>query len=297
MNMLCRNLTRRQMIAATGQAIASLAFASSFAPLFAAPEKRCFRIGAPDWSLGKAGNTAALEVAKQIGLDGVQVSLGSLVNNMHLRNTNVQQQYKDAIRQFGVAIPSLGVGELNNVPYKSDPRTIEWVSDAVDVMQALGVKVTLLAFFGKGNLKDDRAGVDEVVSRLKAVAPKAEKAGVVFGIESYLSADEHLDIIQRVGSSSVKVYYDVNNSIRQGYDIYKEIRRLGCQNICEFHMKEKGALLGKGLVDYRKVREAIDDIGYTGWIQIEEAVPKGVTIQDSYIANLKFLRDLFPGHV
>lgn len=296
-NIFCQQLTRRQMLAATGQAIAGLAFASSFAPLFAAPEKRCFRIGAPDWSLGKAGDVTALEVARQIGLDGVQVSMGSLANNMQLRRADVQQKYKDAARQHGVAIPSLGIGELNNIPYKSDPRTIEWVSNSIDVMQALGVKVTLLAFFGKGNLRDDRVGVDEVVSRLKAVAPKAEKAGVVFGVESYLSADEHLDIIQRVGSSSVKVYYDVNNSIRQGYDIYKEIRRLGRQHICEFHMKEKGALLGQGLVDYRKVRDAIDDIGYTGWIQIEEAVPKGVTIQESYIANLKFLRELFPGHV
>lgn len=282
------------MITATGQVIAGLAFASSFSPLFAAPEKRCFRIGAPDWSLGKASDTAALEVAKQIGLDGVQVSMGSLANNMHLCNAGVQQQYKDAVRQFGVSIPSLGIGELNNVPYKSDPRTIEWVSDSIDVMQALGVKVTLLAFFGKGNLKDDGAGVEEIIRRLKAVAPKAEKAGVVFGIESYLSADEHMDIIQRIGSPSVKVYYDVNNSIRQGYDIYKEIHQLGRQNICEFHMKEKGFLLGQGLVDYKKVREAIDDIGYTGWIQIEEAVPKGATMLESYVTNLNFLRGLFP---
>ncbi|MDD4869270.1 MAG: sugar phosphate isomerase/epimerase [Kiritimatiellae bacterium] len=276
--------------------VGGLMFSTSLAPLFAASEKR-FKIGAGDWSLGKMGNTAALEVAKQIGLDGIQVSLGSLANNMHLRQADVQQQYKDAAKQNGVEISSLAIGELNNVPYKSDPRTIEWVSDCIDVMQALHVKVTLLAFFGKGNLKDDKGGMDEVVRRLKVVAPKAEKAGVVLGIESYLSADEHMDIIQRVGSPAVQVYYDVNNSIRQGYDIYKEIRQLGRQHICEFHMKEKGALLGQGLVDYSKVRKAIDDIGYTGWIQIEEAVPKGTTVQESYITNLKFLRNLFPINV
>ena len=46
-----------------------------------------------------------------------------------------------------------------------------------------------------------------------------------------------MDILNRVGSPAVKVYYDVANSHKQGYDIYKEIRMLG-KNICEFHAKD-----------------------------------------------------------
>jgi sugar phosphate isomerase/epimerase len=59
-------------------------------------------------------------------------------------------------------------------------------------------------------------------------------------------------------------------------------------------MKENGCLLGKGPVDFKKVREALDDIGYTGWMQIEGAVPKGKPMLDSYVENCKFLRNLFP---
>ena len=200
----------------------------------------------------------------------------------------------DAARQTGLEISSLAIGEMNSIPYKSDPRTIEWVSDCVDVMKALGVKVVLLAFFGKGDLRDDKPGTDEVVKRLKAVAPKAEKAGVIFGIESWLSAEAHMDIIQRVGSPAVKVYYDVCNSNDRGYDIYKEIRWLGTKHICEFHMKENGSLLGQGKVDFQKVRQAMDEIGYAGWMQIEGAVPKGAKMLDSYKANCQFLRGIFP---
>jgi L-ribulose-5-phosphate 3-epimerase len=284
-------LSRRQMLGRTAQSAACLAVASNFAPLFAAPEKRRFRLGACDWSIGKMGDPAAFEVAKQIGLDGVQVSLGTAENDMRLRQPKMQQEYRDAAKQAGLQVASLAIGELNRIPYKSDPRTIPWVSDSIDVCQALKVKVVLLAFFSDDDLRGDKAGVDEVVKRLKAVAPKAEKAGVVLGIESWLSADEHVEILERVGSKSVQVYYDVCNSNDRGYDIYKEIRQLG-KRICEFHAKENAALLGQGKVDFHKVRAALDDIGYRGWVQVEGAVPPGGKMLESYQANCKFMRGI-----
>ena len=42
-----------------------------------------------------------------------------------------------------------------------------------------------------------------------------------------------------------------------------------------------------------KVREAIDDIGYRGWLVIESAVASGMTVRDSYVHNQKFLRSVF----
>jgi sugar phosphate isomerase/epimerase len=210
---------------------------------------------------------------------------------MQLRKPQVQQQYQDAAQKAGLQVASLAIGELNNIPYKSDPRTVPWVSDSIDVCQALGVKVVLLAFFSNDDLRGDKPGVDEVVRRLKAVAPKAEKAGVVLGIESWLSADEHLEILERVGSKAVQVYYDVCNSNDRGYDIYQEIRQLG-KRICEFHAKENGALLGQGKIDFHKVRAALDDIGYRGWLQIEGAVPPGQPMLESYQANCKFMRGI-----
>jgi sugar phosphate isomerase/epimerase len=274
---------------------AAFCFAPSLAPLFAAPAERRFKIGACDWSLGKQSDVSALEVAQAIGLDGVQVSLGTVANDLHLRRGEVQQQYRDVSKETGLAVASLAIGELNAVPYKSDPRTIQWVSDCVDVMRAMGTRVVLLAFFGKGDLKGDKPGTDEVVRRLKEVAPKAEKTGVILGLESWLNAEEHMDILQRVGSPAVKVYYDVANMEKMGYDLYREIRWLGKQGlICEFHMKENGALLGQGRVDFKKVRAAIDEIGYSGWMQIEGAVPPGGKMQESYVQNRAFLRGIFP---
>src|ERR1035438_4852352 len=119
------NLSRRAMIRQSVQATAWLALAANCAPLFAAADKRRFRLGACDWSIGKMGDPGALDVAKQIGLDGVMVSLGTVADDMHLRKPEVQQQYKDAAAKTGLAGSSLAIGELNNIPYNSDPRTVQ----------------------------------------------------------------------------------------------------------------------------------------------------------------------------
>ena len=275
-----------------GAGLTALAYPALAAAQVSVPNSR-FRIGACDWSIGPAGDVGSFSVAKQIGLDGVQVSLNTKADHEHLRRPEVQRTFKEAAKQAGVGFSGLAIGLLNEVPYKSDPRTEQWVQDSIEVANALGVRNVLLAFFSKNDLKNDKKGTQAVIDRLKAVAPKAERAGVVLGIESWLSAPEHLAIIDAVGSPAVKVYYDVCNSSVMGYDIFKEIRELGKNRICEFHLKENGFLLGKGKVDLVKVRRALDDIGYAGWLQIEGAVPPGKAMLESYVENNKAVRSLF----
>lgn len=264
-------------------------------PLMDFIRKNKFRIGACDWSLGKTSDVSGLQLAKDIGLDGLQVSLGTLKNGMHLRKKEVQQSYLELSKKTGVRISSLGIGELNQVPYKSDPRTEEWVWDSVDVAHQLNVNVVLLAFFSKNDLRNDPAGIDEVVKRLKKVSSKAEKMGITLGIESYLTAEEHLDIMQRVGSPAIKVYYDFRNAADAGNDIYKELNLLGKENICEIHMKENGFLLGEGTLDWHRIGETLDSIGYRGdgWMQIEWAKPEQMDIISAYKRNFSFLRSIF----
>ncbi len=252
-----------------------------------------FRIGACDWSINATADVAVFDTAKQIGLDGVQVSLNTAKNTDFLQRPDVQQTYLEASKRTGVQIGGLALGILNEIPYKSDPRAEVWVSESIDVAKAVGVKTVLLAFFSKNDLKDDVAGTKTVIERLRKVAPKAEKAGVVLGIESWLSAPEHLAIIEAVGSPAVKVYYDVCNATVRGYDIFREMRDLGTKYICEVHIKENGYLLGTGKIDLNRVRQTLDEIGYSGWLHIEGAVPTGQPMLASYQENNRVIRAVF----
>lgn len=263
--------------------------------LFSGPLKKRLRIGACDWSLGMNSDPRAFDMARSIGLQGIQVNMGTVQNNLHLRDLAIQEQYIEKSKQTGIEISSIAIGELNKVPYKADPVTEQWVSDSIDVAKNLGVKVILLAFFNKNDLRNDEPGKKEVINRLKKVASRAEQKGITLGIESYLSARELVDMIQQVGSKSIKVYYDFRNSADAGYDVIEEIKFLGKEAICELHMKENGFLLGEGTMDWKKIGETLLNMNYfgDGWMQIEWASPKDADIIQSYKHNLKFLQDIF----
>jgi sugar phosphate isomerase/epimerase len=60
-------------------------------------------------------------------------------------------------------------------------------------------------------------------------------------------------------------------------------------------MKENGFLLGQGTLDWKRISETLDDMGYygKGWMQIESATPKGADIVESYKHNAAFLKKVF----
>ncbi len=284
-------LSRRAVLSRSAQAAVLAVTAGRLEPLLGAPGKRWFKIGACEWNLGKA-DPSSLDVAKRIGLDGVQVNMGSVADGMHLRKPEVQKAYLDAAKRTGLEIGSLALGETNSVPLKSDPRAARWLADSIDVCKAMGLTVVMPACFGNGDL--DMAKTDEIdhlVKVLQEACAKAEKQAVTIGLESYLSAEDNLKLLDRVSSPALKVYYDVGNSTDKGYDVLKEIPLLG-KRICEFHFKDGNFMLGQGRIDFAKVRKAIDAIEYSGWIQIEAAAPNGV-LKD-YTAHNKYLRGIFP---
>ena len=174
-------ISRRQWI----QQSATLALLSPLHRHLNLPEplkKSAYRIGACDWSLGKDSDPGAFAIAREIGLDGVLVNVGNLKNNLHLRDKALQEEYLKTSKETGVAISSIAMADLNYVPYKSDPQTIEWVWDSIEVAKNLGVSVILLAFFIKNDLRNDPEGTKETVRRLKMATPRAEKMGIILGI-------------------------------------------------------------------------------------------------------------------
>src|SRR5512136_2564429 len=146
-----RRIPRREMMSRAAHASLGLAIASFSRPLAAASQKRWFKIGACDWSLGK-GDPSCFEVAKQSGLDGVQVNMGGASNDMQLRRPEIQKAYLDAAKAQGLEVASLALGELNSVPLASEPRAAIWLLDSIEVARALKVQVILMAFFGKGEV-------------------------------------------------------------------------------------------------------------------------------------------------
>ena len=255
-----------------------------------------FRIFACDWTLEKSCNPEVFELARRIGLDGVQVDFGKPNESggrLPLLAEAMQDRIMAAANRQGVAVASLCLGAVNSVPYKSEPVAEQWALDSVAVLQRMKQRVVLLPFFADGDLIGDSAGTAEVVRRLKRLAPHAEAAGVVYGIESWLKVPELEHILDGVKSPAIQVYYDVGNMQKVHEDVGAAIRRLGHERICQVHLKDYQDLYGKGSMDFFAVRAAFDAAGYSGWVGIEGVkTPLGVEASIRY--DLDYLRPIFP---
>jgi len=69
----------------------------------------------------------------------------------------------------------------------------------------------------------------------------------------------------------------------------EEIRWLGADRICEVHLKDNPHYLGKGTIDFAAVVDALADIGFGRWAQLETASPSGSVEQDLAV-NLSYIR-------
>ena len=286
-------ITRRQFLTRTSAGLVGAMAASNWVRAQETAPK--LRLSACDWSL-RAPGPSGLEIAQRVGLDGLEVSAGNATDTLDIAKPEVRQQYKDYVAKAGVVVSSVAMGFLNNAPLAEDPRGPAWLEQTIEATRDLGAKVILLAFFGKGDLRGKGElktdAVDVVVERLKEAAPKAEKAGVILGIENTLSDKDNVAILDRVNSSAVQVYYDTGNSTYNGYDVPAEIREIGKERICQFHFKDGGHYLGKGKVDMVAVAEAISAVGYQGWLVLETSIPSKDRDAD-FKKNAQYVRKLF----
>jgi sugar phosphate isomerase/epimerase len=286
-------ITRRQFIK-TGSA--ALAFAAQPAQLHAAYTK--LKIGVTDWNLRHTAKPTSIDFAKSIGFDGVEISLGRAPDpknppaHLLLSDSSLQEQFLAEAKghQFPIASTCLDILHQNYLKDKADPLGKKWVAESIPLTQKLGARIILLPFFGRGKF-DTHAEMDYVADILKEMGPEAERAGVILGVEDTISAEDNARILDRAQSKALLVYYDVGNSQRNGFDIYKEIRWLGKDRICQFHLKDNPKLLGQGPIDFPKVVQAIADIGFSGWAHLETDAPSG-NVKEDMKTNLTYIRGL-----
>lgn len=236
-----------------------------------------------------------LAQAKQAGVEGVEIPIREAVEKLRISDPSVRQEYKEQMKQTGAVVSSLMMSILNSNPLATDPRGPGWLEQCIDAAQDLGAGVILVAFFGKGNLLEDGqlkpADAGVVVERLKAAAPRAARAGVILAIENTLSARQNAQILERIGHASVRVYYDVGNSTRNGYDVPEEIRFLKDRIAC-IHFKDGNSYLGEGAIQFEPIAAAIREIGYQGWIIMETSNPSKDGVADAR-RNAEYIRTLF----
>jgi len=281
-------ITRRGFIKQSALGVAAAAIAGDHLSTYARARGVKFKVGAPDWNLRQEAKPESIALAHKLGFDGVQISLGVGRDRLPLSDPATQQTFIAESKRTGLPLASVCLNILHVNYLKNDPLGQRWVADAIPIARTLGVRVILLPFFGRGALVT-AAEMDYVGDALREVAPAAEKAGVILGLEDTISARDNVRIMERSRSRAVLTYYDVGNSTQNGFNIIEEIRWLGRARICEVHLKDNPHYLGQGKIDFTAVVDALADIGFDKWAQLECDAPSK-SIENDMRTNLQFIR-------
>jgi sugar phosphate isomerase/epimerase len=248
------------------------------------------KLGVTDWNLRQTGKLEAVQLAKTLGFEGVEVSLGRppVEGKLPLDNAEVQAKYLATAKEQNVKLAGTCLDILHVNYLKNDKLGQKWVADGIGITKKLNARVMLLPFFGKGALTT-RAEMDYVGDALRDLAPEAEKARITLGLEDTISAEDNVRIMDRVQSKALLVYYDVGNSTNNGFEVEKEIRWLGKRRICQFHFKDNPHYMGEGKINFTGVMKAVRDIDFEGFGNLETSAPSK-SIEADMKRNLTFLR-------
>jgi L-ribulose-5-phosphate 3-epimerase len=256
------------------------------------------RVGMTDWNLGQRGDITKIALAREIGLDGIQVSVQYPTDGKPtLRDPKAQAEFKRAALDNGIQICSLAIGNpgKQRLPMHTNPAFAILLAEAVEIAYNIGTNNILLPILGDSNIDmTNQAQVDTFVTMMKEVARYAEKYDVVVGLEDWVSAGDNIKLLDAIGSDHVAVYYDAHNIVsRIAGDIYAEPKMLG-KRISQVHVKNANNLLETpgGKMDWPKMAKEFYDIGYRGWYVLETGSPTKDIVADTR-ANIAYVKKTF----
>jgi L-ribulose-5-phosphate 3-epimerase len=254
------------------------------------------RIGMTDWNLGKRGDITKIALAREIGLDGIQVSVTYPTDGSPtLRDLKTQAEFKQAALQNGIQICSLAIGDPgpSRMPLHTNPAAAILLVEAIEIARNIGTTNILLPILGNSHITmTNPKEVDTFVAMMKEVGRYAEKAGVVVALEDWISADDNIRLLDAIGSDYIGVYYDAHNIKGRVHDPYGEPKLLG-KRINQVHIKNATMLLREpGQIDWPRLAQEYYDIGYRGWYVLETPAPTRDIVADTR-ANIEYVRKTF----
>lgn len=249
---------------------------------------------------GTDDDLLAIEHAGYWGFDAIELITRTQPNGEHQPYTDTQiREIRDAIEVNGVMLSGICIGSSRDfglVDYGEigKGRIMRDFRDAILSAKELGSGVVLISFFGRNKIKNEDAQ-NRVIENICELVPIAEECRLILALEMTLSPEIMTDMIDKIGSQSVGIYYDVGNMTAGGFDNADAIRELGGY-ISAIHIKDRvigngGRRLGEGDVNFEDVRDALVEIGYDQVLTLETPIMDDPEIEAR--KNLAFVKGIW----
>jgi alpha-L-rhamnosidase len=262
-----------------------------------------YKVSVCDWMMLKRQKIGAVELAAELGADGLELDLGSLGKRVSFDNKltekSSQERFISECNRLGVEFSSLALSAFYGQSFAARENYEALIDEAIASMVALGVKRAFLPLGNQSDLAKNPELYPVVLARLKVVAQKAEKAGVTFGIETSLDAKGEARLIDEVGSPSVRSYVNFSSILKRKGNIIAELKTLGKDRIMQIHATNTDGfwIQNDPQLDMPKVKETLDKMGWSGWLVVERSRDTSDVhnVKKNYSANVKYLKEVFQG--
>lgn len=276
--------------------------ASGTAAVPANPRER-YKFALCDVYLLKRQTPGALEIARELGADGVETDMNTLSKNptflSNLAKPEFRETYLNKAKELGITISSIGMSAFFAQSFAERESYRQPLVDAIDTAVLMGTRIVFLPFGVYSDITlPERAHLrPQLITRLKEVAAYAQEKGITIGIESHFAAKDEIVLLDEIGSPAVRSYFNFSNPVKHKRDVCAEIKTLGKNRICQIHCTcEDGVWLEKQEgISVPDVKKTLDDIGWTGWLVLERSrdARDARNVRKNFGANLNYLRSVF----
>jgi sugar phosphate isomerase/epimerase len=273
--------------------------------LLAATQKHRYKVAVIDLMILKRQKLSALELTGEIGADGLEIDMGGLGDretfDNKLADPAIRQQYLEKAKALNLKFCALAMTGFYAQSFAKRPTYQKMVQDCLDTAKAMQIKVVFLPLGIQGDLVKNPELRAPIVERLKIAGKMAAQAGVVIGIETSLDAKGELQLLKEINCKHIKSYFNFSNAIKNGRDLHQELKILGRKNIVQIHAtNEDGVWLENDpKIDLKKVKQTLDEMGWSGWLVIERSrdAKQPTNVKYNFTANTKYLKSIFQSEV
>ena len=260
-----------------------------------------YQIAVCDWMILKRQKLGAFSLAAELGADGLEVDMGGLGNHAtfdsKLRDPAVQKQFLTEAERQGVRISSIAMSGFYAQSFAEREGFDRMVQDCIDTMVALNVTIAFLPLGVQGDLVKRPELRPVIVDRLRTVARRAEAAKVVIAIETALDATTEAALLDEIGSSAIRSYFNFANALQNGRDLHAELRTLGAHRIAQIHCTNRDGhwLQDDPQVDLPAIKQTLDAMGWSGWLVVERSrdARRPTDVRYNFAANVAYLKRIF----
>lgn len=293
------NQNRRKFINSVGLLTGAFLFNNQL--LIGSEKLERYKIAVIDLMILKRQKISALPLAKEVGADGLEIDMGGLGKretfDNKLADAAIRQDYLNQAKALNLQICTLAMTGFYAQSFATRPTYQKMIQDCLDTARAMRVKVVFLPLGVQGDLVKSPELRDPIIRRLKIAGKLAAKAGIIIGIETALDAAGELKLLKDIGSRNVKSYFNFSNAIKNGRDLNQELKILGKKNIIQIHAtNEDGVWLQNDpKVNLNKVKQTLDEMGWTGWLVVERSrdATQPTNVKYNFSANTSYLKTVF----